>query len=195
MVIVLTHSMMYSLRKSAALASSKLGSMEPGSGGRNMFNFIVALRSGSCAGVRIRTGRLQEMVATSCVESLDFLTAKLEMGYHARGQRKVTWQTLLGGLVQRKQWDSKLTLRAEKSLDIKNRNPAVAAILGSPSLKPSATKESVPEILSLNDSTKNHRKSNGRISDYKLKDENRSSSKEDLRNNIPIARKSPSIGK
>jgi hypothetical protein len=41
---------------------------------RNVLNFLLSLRSGSCCGVRIRLGRLQEMMTTSCIESLDFVS-------------------------------------------------------------------------------------------------------------------------
>lgn len=46
----------------------------------SLLDFFVSLRSGSFKSMRVRLGRLQEMAATSCIESLDFLTEKLSAG-------------------------------------------------------------------------------------------------------------------
>ncbi|KAI9001604.1 glycosyl hydrolases family 15-domain-containing protein [Gaertneriomyces semiglobifer] len=45
---------------------------------RNLMNFMMSLRSGQVGGVRVRLGRLSEMVNTSCIESLDFLVREGE---------------------------------------------------------------------------------------------------------------------
>ncbi|KAJ3070694.1 hypothetical protein HDU98_006295 [Podochytrium sp. JEL0797] len=42
---------------------------------RNLLNFMMSLRSGMCGGVRVRVGRLSEMMNTACIESLDFLVS------------------------------------------------------------------------------------------------------------------------
>jgi phosphorylase kinase alpha/beta subunit len=50
---------------------------------RNLFNFMMSLRSGICGGVRIRLGRLSEMINTSCIESLDFLANSEQENWHS----------------------------------------------------------------------------------------------------------------
>ncbi|KAJ3212966.1 hypothetical protein HDU67_003496 [Dinochytrium kinnereticum] len=47
---------------------------------RNLLNFMMSLRSGICNGVRVRVGRLAEMINTSCIESLDFLASREQDG-------------------------------------------------------------------------------------------------------------------
>ncbi|TPX41299.1 hypothetical protein SeLEV6574_g06168 [Synchytrium endobioticum] len=44
---------------------------------RNLLNFFMSLRSGSVNNVRVRLGRLNEMINTACIESLDFLASGL----------------------------------------------------------------------------------------------------------------------
>ena len=44
---------------------------------RNLLNFFMSLRSGSVNNVRVRLGRLHEMINTACIESLDFLASGL----------------------------------------------------------------------------------------------------------------------
>ena len=138
MVVLLTHAMMGNLKtvqnnqfsrgattplsatgnnSSFFNSSSSLptaGLFSTGHRKRSLLNFMMSLKSGSCQGVRVRLGRLQEMVGTSCVESLDFLTHKIEQGYLThkirQGDVQITrWQDVLGGLKQRKKWDTKLT--------------------------------------------------------------------------------------
>jgi hypothetical protein len=43
---------------------------------KNLLDFFQSLRTGSCGDVRVRLGRLSEMVNTSMIESLDFLVSK-----------------------------------------------------------------------------------------------------------------------
>jgi phosphorylase kinase alpha/beta subunit len=50
---------------------------------RNIFNFMMSLRSGICGGVRIRLGRFSEMINTSCIESLDFLRNSEQEDWHS----------------------------------------------------------------------------------------------------------------
>jgi hypothetical protein len=38
-----------------------------------LLNLMMTLKSGVCNGVRVRLGRLQDLIRTSCIESLDFL--------------------------------------------------------------------------------------------------------------------------
>lgn len=42
---------------------------------KNLLDFMMSLRTGTCNGVRVRLGRLSEMVNTSMIESLDFLVS------------------------------------------------------------------------------------------------------------------------
>jgi phosphorylase kinase alpha/beta subunit len=51
--------------------------------GRNVLNFMMALRTGICNGVRVRLGHLSEMVRTSYIESLDFLVHKNDVDWWA----------------------------------------------------------------------------------------------------------------
>lgn len=52
---------------------------------KNLLNHFMNLRSGKCGGVRIRLGRLTELVNTSNIESLDFLINKSDLD----------WETIL----------------------------------------------------------------------------------------------------
>ncbi|KAG5462798.1 MAG: glycosyl hydrolases family 15-domain-containing protein [Olpidium bornovanus] len=63
--------------------SSKRNLVLPGSGNdkRNLLHFMMTLRTGMCNGVRVRLGRLAEMVSTSFIESLDFLVNKNEIDW------------------------------------------------------------------------------------------------------------------
>ena len=82
MVIMLTNSMLSGLSKTTLKNSS--GSLvtrtstvisEPKmiNNKRNLLNFMMSLRSGLCGGVRVRLGKIGELINTACVESLDFL--------------------------------------------------------------------------------------------------------------------------
>lgn len=42
---------------------------------KNLLDFMMSLRTGVCGGVRVRLGRLSEMINTSMIESLDFLVS------------------------------------------------------------------------------------------------------------------------
>ncbi|KAJ3277594.1 hypothetical protein HK104_003175, partial [Borealophlyctis nickersoniae] len=48
---------------------------------RNLLNFMMTLRSGRCGGVRVRLGRLGDMINTACIESLDFLVSSQNSEY------------------------------------------------------------------------------------------------------------------
>lgn len=71
----------------ARVAASRSGSTGGGGGGggsgskRNLLNFMMSLRSGLCGGVRVRLGRLTEMVNTACIQSLDFLVSAENSDY------------------------------------------------------------------------------------------------------------------
>ncbi|KAF9150190.1 hypothetical protein BG015_008012 [Linnemannia schmuckeri] len=95
MTVVLTHAMLGGLTKSRSFASqngadahrlttwrkASLGSSPQKDNKRNLLNFFMNLRSGVCNGVRVRLGRLSEMVNTSCIESLDFLVNKKDIDW------------------------------------------------------------------------------------------------------------------
>lgn len=61
----------------------------------SMLNLIHSLKSGTCGSVRVRLGRMQELIGTSCIESLDFLTAKLDQGYLTRNHVHLNWKDVL----------------------------------------------------------------------------------------------------
>ena len=42
----------------------------------SMLNFLAQLRQGHCEGVKVRLGRLQNLLSSSCIEHLDFLSGK-----------------------------------------------------------------------------------------------------------------------
>merc|ERR1719499_2403886 len=39
-----------------------------------MLNFLAELKHGHCQGINVRLGRLQNLLSSSCIEHLDFLT-------------------------------------------------------------------------------------------------------------------------
>ncbi|KAG0371137.1 hypothetical protein BGZ54_010111 [Gamsiella multidivaricata] len=106
MTILLTHAMLGGLSKSRSFASQTaidaqrlttwrkagLGSAPQKDNKRNLLNFFMTLRSGVCNGVRVRLGRLSEMVNTSCIESLDFLVTK----------KDIDWMGILRGAANRR---------------------------------------------------------------------------------------------
>ncbi|KAF9352695.1 hypothetical protein BGX34_012021 [Mortierella sp. NVP85] len=95
MVVLLTHVMLGGLARSRTFNSqtepetqrlttwrkSALGSNSHKDNKRNLLNFFMKLRSGVCNNVRIRLGRLSEMINTSCIESLDFLVTKNDIDW------------------------------------------------------------------------------------------------------------------
>ncbi|KAF8940451.1 glycosyl hydrolases family 15-domain-containing protein [Dissophora ornata] len=106
MVVLLTHAMLGGLAKSRTFNSQKdteaqrlttwrkssLGSNPHKDNKRNLLNFFMTLRSGVCNNVRVRLGRLSEMVNTSCIESLDFLVTK----------KDIDWLGILRGAADRR---------------------------------------------------------------------------------------------
>ncbi|KAF9934053.1 hypothetical protein FBU30_003563 [Linnemannia zychae] len=106
MVILLTHAMLGGIKKSRTFSSqtdtetqrlttwrkTSLGSSTQKDNKRNLLNFFMTLRSGICNGVRVRLGRLSEMVNTSCIESLDFLVTK----------KDIDWLGILRGAADRR---------------------------------------------------------------------------------------------
>ncbi|KAI9591628.1 glycosyl hydrolases family 15-domain-containing protein [Syncephalis fuscata] len=90
LVVMLTHAMMDSItggRPSTHSANSNQTAMNLSRPsiryrGRNILNFMMNLRAGQCNGVRVRLGRLSEMVRTSYIESLDFLVNKNDVDWY-----------------------------------------------------------------------------------------------------------------
>ncbi|KAK9727373.1 hypothetical protein K7432_001905 [Basidiobolus ranarum] len=99
MVILLTHEMFHGEQLPAASSQHLRTDIEDQnekqwrrnalgwSSKRNLMNFMMTLRTGKCHGVRVKLGRLNEMINTSCIESLDFLINK----------NQVDWQATLRG--------------------------------------------------------------------------------------------------
>ncbi|KAK9761504.1 hypothetical protein K7432_013559, partial [Basidiobolus ranarum] len=79
---------------------------------RNLMNFMMTLRTGNCNGVRVKLGRLNEMINTSCIESLDFLVNK----------NQVDWQATLRGC---NVGDSGVKLRSKSSRRSSSRRRSI----------------------------------------------------------------------
>jgi hypothetical protein len=63
-------------RETLAQSPTPNQSLYNGAGTRkNLLDFFQSLRTGLCGGIRVRLGRLSEMVNTSMIESLDFLVS------------------------------------------------------------------------------------------------------------------------
>ncbi|KAG0323867.1 hypothetical protein BGZ99_002400 [Dissophora globulifera] len=106
MTIMLTHAMLGGLSRSRSFSSqtdadaqrlttwrkASFGSGPQKDNKRNLLNFFMALRTGVCNNVRVRLGRLSEMVNTSCIESLDFLVTK----------KDIDWLGILRGAADRR---------------------------------------------------------------------------------------------
>jgi phosphorylase kinase alpha/beta subunit len=68
MVVMLTNQMLSSIDQIDNASHAEHASK------KNLLNFLIAIKStGICNGVRVRVGRLSEMINTACIESLDFL--------------------------------------------------------------------------------------------------------------------------
>ena len=53
---------------------------------KHLLNLMVSLKSGICNRVRVRVGRIKELIHTSCIDEMDFLSHKvpfMEMSYFA----------------------------------------------------------------------------------------------------------------
>ncbi|KAG0057679.1 hypothetical protein BGZ83_005618 [Gryganskiella cystojenkinii] len=103
MTVVLTHAMLGGLTRSRSFSQNNeagittwrkasLGSISQKDNKRNLLNFFMSLRNGMCNNVRVRLGRLSEMVNTSCIESLDFLVTK----------KDIDWLSILRGAADRR---------------------------------------------------------------------------------------------
>jgi hypothetical protein len=121
-----------------------------------MLNMINSLKSGSCGEVRVRLGRIQELVATSCVESLDFLTSKLEQGYLIRNDVHLNWKDILGRSFAKSRplgpdyAPAPLLVSDSKSEQARVRRNIAADKVRSPLLTPTAPNIIAMEALSLN---------------------------------------------
>lgn len=70
---------------------------------RSLVGFMAMLRNGVCfSGVRVRLARIQDILGTSCIESLDFLTDKIEQGHLSHGK---SWRDVLRAVNIRRHWD------------------------------------------------------------------------------------------
>ncbi|KAJ3104027.1 hypothetical protein HDU97_009574 [Phlyctochytrium planicorne] len=92
MVVMITSEMLGSRSQKAAnsLDSHRWRQSSTSNSRRNLLNFMMSLRSGTCNGVRVRIGRLTEMINTSCIESLDFLASRDQDNHQE-------WHSLLQG--------------------------------------------------------------------------------------------------
>ena len=77
MIVMLTNQMLEGVGRSHSHPDTRKRVYNVSDSKRNLYNFMMSLRSaGVCNGVRVRVGRLSEMINTSCIESLDFLVDK-----------------------------------------------------------------------------------------------------------------------
>ncbi|KAI8621677.1 glycosyl hydrolases family 15-domain-containing protein [Chytriomyces sp. MP71] len=90
MVVMLTNQMIGGLKSNKDANSNQRWRYNHRDSKRNLLNFMMSLRSGMCGGVRVRVGRLSEMVNSSCIESLDFLVA-------SQSEAAEDWHTVLKG--------------------------------------------------------------------------------------------------
>lgn len=89
MTVMLTREMLGGLR-GAESKSNRWRSNSAHSSKRNLLNFMMSLRSGKVGDVRVRLGRLGDMINTACIESLDFLVSRENSDYE-------DWDSLLRG--------------------------------------------------------------------------------------------------
>ncbi|KAJ3028494.1 UNVERIFIED_CONTAM: hypothetical protein HDU68_001562 [Siphonaria sp. JEL0065] len=80
MCVMLTREMLGGLKASKDSSETQRWRYNHRDSKRNLLNFMMSLRSGMCGGVRVRVGRLSEMINTSCIESLDFLVSSESVG-------------------------------------------------------------------------------------------------------------------
>ncbi|KAI9345534.1 glycosyl hydrolases family 15-domain-containing protein [Obelidium mucronatum] len=80
MCVMLTREMLGGLKSSKDPSETQRWRYNHRDSKRNLLNFMMSLRSGMCGGVRVRVGRLSEMINTSCIESLDFLVNSETVG-------------------------------------------------------------------------------------------------------------------
>ncbi|KAJ3232420.1 hypothetical protein HDU78_007167 [Chytriomyces hyalinus] len=114
MVVMLTNQMIGGLRSSKELASNQRWRYNHRDSKRNLLNFMMSLRSGMCGGVRVRVGRLSEMINSSCIESLDFLVSSEAMG------ETEDWHAVLKG-----EWHQPLLKKLQTELVAQQPTPSV----------------------------------------------------------------------
>nr|KAJ3420465.1 hypothetical protein HK105_005642 [Polyrhizophydium stewartii] len=95
MVVLLTNQMLGGLADHPIASSSPQRlRLNVSNSKRNLLNFMMSLSSsGICNGVRVRVGRLSEMINTACIESLDFLVSSENAEYE-------DWEGVLRGREQ-----------------------------------------------------------------------------------------------
>ncbi|KAJ3400280.1 hypothetical protein HDU80_007107 [Chytriomyces hyalinus] len=114
MVVMLTNQMIGGLRSNKELASNQRWRYNHRDSKRNLLNFMMSLRSGMCGGVRVRVGRLSEMINSSCIESLDFLVSSEAMG------ETEDWHSVLKG-----EWHQPLLKRLQTDVATQAPTPSV----------------------------------------------------------------------
>ncbi|KAL5035407.1 hypothetical protein BDV3_005344 [Batrachochytrium dendrobatidis] len=93
MVVMLTNEMLSDVVRATnpTQAPTQRNGLNVSNNKQKLLNFMMSLRSsGVCNGVRIRVGRLSEMINTACIESLDFLVDTQNADYE-------NWQEILRG--------------------------------------------------------------------------------------------------
>ncbi|KAI8849362.1 glycosyl hydrolases family 15-domain-containing protein [Chytridium lagenaria] len=109
MIIMLTREMLGGIRSTKNTNETQRWRYNAGSNSkRNLLNFMMSLRSGICNGVRVRVGRLGEMINTSCIESLDFLVS-------SDVNEEEDWASVLQGEWSRPDASKKLQLSDQQS--------------------------------------------------------------------------------
>ncbi|KAJ3219851.1 hypothetical protein HDU67_009039 [Dinochytrium kinnereticum] len=109
MVIMLTREMLGGIRSAKNATETQRWRYNTGSNSkRNLLNFMMSLRSGICNGVRVRVGRMGEMINTACIESLDFLVS-------SDLNEEEDWGSVLKGEFHRNDYTRKLQLSEQQN--------------------------------------------------------------------------------
>ncbi|KAI9007575.1 glycosyl hydrolases family 15-domain-containing protein [Phycomyces nitens] len=80
-VVLLSHALLGTMRTLQLYDSSSSHNTSTQLSRKNLLNFFMQLRGGTCNGVRVRLSRLSETINTSNIESLDFLISKPDLDW------------------------------------------------------------------------------------------------------------------
>ncbi|OAD77179.1 hypothetical protein PHYBLDRAFT_32569 [Phycomyces blakesleeanus NRRL 1555(-)] len=100
-VVLLSHALLGTMRTLQLFDSSSSHNTSTQLSRKNLLNFFMQLRGGTCNGVRVRLSRLSETINTSNIESLDFLISKPDIDWKnillsAHASRRKTLHRKLG---------------------------------------------------------------------------------------------------
>eukprot|EP00842_Homolaphlyctis_polyrhiza_P003728 jgi/Hompol1/4356/HPOL_001754-RA len=91
MIVLLTEQMLGGVSSAIDTDNNQKLRLNMSNSKRNLLNFMMSMASsGLCNGVRVRVGRLSELIGTACIESLDFLVDTRNTDYE-------DWEGILRG--------------------------------------------------------------------------------------------------